>query len=116
MIETPPSERPFDEFLKLLKEFFKIIQDVLGKDIHIAAWDTEQEKFFPPLKKHTKLPASRESLGIYLGTYVNPKVDGSKVYLNVRLVTSKPHHVPLERFGMELSDHFTSSKHRMSLT
>jgi hypothetical protein len=34
------------------------------------------------MKNPSKLPASRESLGIYLGTYVNPKPDGSKVYLN----------------------------------
>ncbi len=115
LIETQPSDKPFEDFVALLKEYFKIIQDILGKDIYIAAWDNEQSKAFPPIKKPSKLPASRESLGIYLGTYVNPKSDGSKVYLNLRLVTMLPHHVPLERFGMELADQFASSKHRMTI-
>ena len=61
------------------------------------------------------LPHSRESIGIYLGTYVNPKTDGSKVYLNLRLVTTKAHQVPLARFDMELADQFASSQHRMSI-
>ena len=115
LIETPPSEKPFEDFVTLLKEYFKIIQEVLGKDIYIAAWDDEQGKTFPPIKKPSKLPASRESLGIYLGTYINPKTDGSKVYLNLRLVTLTPHQVPLDRFGMELADQFASSKHRMTI-
>ncbi len=95
--------------------YFQIIQDVLGKDISLAAWDEEQTKAFPPIKSYKKLPQSRESLGIYLGTYVNPKTEGSKVYLNLRLVTTKAHQVPLARFGMELADQFASSKHRMSI-
>jgi hypothetical protein len=110
-IETPPSDKPFDEFLLILAAYFKIIQDVLGKDVYLAAWDTEQTQAFPHLKSPKKLPQSRESIGIYLGTCVNPKTEGSKVYLNLRLVTTKTHQVPLARFGMELSDHFASSKH-----
>jgi hypothetical protein len=62
-----------------------------------------------------KLPQSRESLSIYLGTYVNPKTEGNKVYLNLRLVTVKARQVPLARFGMELADQFGSSKYRMSI-
>jgi hypothetical protein len=82
---------------------------VLGKNIYIASWDNEQEKAFPPIKKPSKLPSSRESLGIYLGTYVNP------IFLNLRLVTSLPHPVPLERFRKELADHFASTPHKMSI-
>ncbi len=89
-----------EEFIQLLKAYFQIIQDILGKDVHLAAWDKEQEQAFPPIKRHTKIPASRESLGIYLGTYVNPKTEGSKVYLNLRLVTLKTPLVPLTRFAM----------------
>jgi hypothetical protein len=80
MIKIPPSNKPFEEFIKLLKAYFQIIQDILGKDVHLAAWDKEQEQAFPPIKWHTKIPASRESLGIYLGTYLNQKTEGSKVY------------------------------------
>ena len=94
-IETPPSDKPFDKFLTILTAYFQIIQDVLGKDISLAAWDEEQTKAFPPIKSYKKLLQSRESLGIYLGTYVNPKTEGSKVYLNPRLVTTKAHQVPL---------------------
>jgi hypothetical protein len=115
IIETPPSDKPFDEFLTLLAAYFQIIQDVLGKDVSLAAWDEEQTKAFPPLISYKKLPQSKESLGIYLGTYVNPKTEGSKVYFNLRLVTTKAHQVPLARFGMELADQFASSKHRMSI-
>ena len=71
-------------------------------------------KTFPPVKKASKLPASRESLGIYLGTYINPKTDGSKIYLNLRLITFQPPPVPLERF-VEVADHFANSKTRMTL-
>jgi hypothetical protein len=114
-IETPPSDKPFDEFLTILTAYFQIIQDVLGKDDSLAAWDEEQTKAFPPLKSYKKLPQSRESLGIDLGTYVNPKTERSKVYLNLRLVTTKAHQVSLPQFGMELADQFASSKHRMAI-
>jgi hypothetical protein len=67
------------------------------------------------LSNPKKLPQSRESLGIYLGTYVNPKTEESKVYLNLRLVTTKARQVQLAQFGMELADQFASSKHRMSI-
>jgi hypothetical protein len=33
-----------------LAAYFQIIQDVLGKDASLAAWDEEQTKAFPPLK------------------------------------------------------------------
>jgi hypothetical protein len=114
-IETPSSDKPFDEFLTILTAYFQIIQDVLGKDISLAAWDEEQTKAFPPINSYKKLRQSRESLSIYLGTYANPKTEGSKVYLNLRLVTTKAHQVPLARFGMELADQLASSKHRMSI-
>jgi hypothetical protein len=94
---------------------FQIIQDVLGKDNSLAAWDEEQTKAVLPVKSPKKLPQSRESLGIYPGTYVNPKTEGSKVYLNLRLVTTKAHQVPLAGFGVELTDQFASSKHRMAI-
>ena len=58
---------------------------------------------------------SWESISIYLGTYVNPKQDGSKVYINLRLVTCKPHSVPLDCFGIELADIFSNSKHKLSI-
>jgi hypothetical protein len=115
LIETPPSEKPFDDFVIILKAYFQVIQDVLGKEVYIAAWDTEQGKSFPPLKKPSKLPTSRESLGIYLGTYINPKTEGSKVYLNLRLMAYTSHPVPLEKFGMELADQFKASTCSMSI-
>jgi hypothetical protein len=115
-IETPPSDKPLEEFITLLAAYLQIIQDVLGKDVSLAAWDKEQAKAFPPLKSPKKIPKSKESLGIYLGTYVNPKTEGSKVFLNLRLVTTKKaQQVPVARFGMELADQFASSKHCMSI-
>jgi hypothetical protein len=62
-IELPPSEQPFQDFLLAIKEYLKIIQDVLGKDVFITAWDSEQEKAFPPIKRPDKIPSTRESLG-----------------------------------------------------
>jgi hypothetical protein len=50
IIKTPPSDKPFDEFLTLLAAYFQIIQDVLGKDVSVAAWDKEQTKAFPPVE------------------------------------------------------------------
>jgi hypothetical protein len=114
-IETPPSTKPFEDFTTILNAYFQVIQDVLGKDIHLAAWDAEQDRAFPPIKKSSKLPESREALGIYLGSYINPKVDGSSIYLNLRLVTLKDNYVPLDRFGMEVADHMSRSKHRISM-
>ncbi len=115
MIETPPSDKPYKDFVIILKAYLQIIQDTLGKDIYLATWDAEQEKAFPVIKSPSKIPSSRESLGIYLGTYVNPKKDGSRVYLNLRLVTYKPHQVPLERFGAELADNFSNSEHQLTI-
>jgi hypothetical protein len=115
MIVLQPSEDPYQDFLKTLKAYFTIIQEVLGKDIFIASWDSEQETAFPPIKSPAKLPSSRESLGIYLGGYINPKQDGSRVYLNLRLITYKTHPVPMERFGMELAESLANSKHKMTM-
>jgi hypothetical protein len=114
-IETPPSDKPFDDFTTILHAYFPVIQEVLGKYIHLAAWDLEQDKAFPLIKKPNKLPESRESLGIYLGSYTNLKADGSSVYLNICLVTLKDHFVPLERFGMEVAEQMTRSKLRISM-
>ena len=115
MIETPPSKKPYQDFIILLKAYLKIIQDILRKDIYLATWDAEQEKAFPEIKSPAKIASSRESLDIYLGTYVNPKKDGSKLYLNLHLVTYKSHLVPLERFGAKLADHLANSKHQLSI-
>jgi hypothetical protein len=114
-IDMPPSEDPYGDFLKALKEYFKIIHTTLGKDILIASWDSEQETSFPPLRNPDKIPPSRESLGIYLGGYINPKQDGSKVYLNLRLITFKKHPVPMEKFGIELQDGLSNSKHKFTI-
>ena len=64
MLTLPPSEAPFTDFIKALEAYFTIIQNVLGKDIFIASWDSEQEAAFPPLKNPAKIPSSRELLGI----------------------------------------------------
>jgi hypothetical protein len=98
-------------FLKIFKDYFKLIQDVLGKGIYIAAWDTKQEHALQPLKIPNKIPSTWESLNIYLVTYVNPKRDGSGIYLNLCLVNFKKYLVPLACFGMELTDQCTDSKH-----
>ena len=115
LIETTHSEKPFQNFIFLFKEYFRIIQEVLGKDVYIASWNQEQDPQFPPLKTPGSIPKTRESIGIYLGTYVNPKRDGSRVFLNLRLVTYKPHQVPLAKFGTELEGPISLSKHKMSI-
>ena len=50
---------------------------------------------------------------MYLGTYVNPKEDGSKTFMNLRWVTYSTPQVPLERFGIEVSD--ALRKHNMQM-
>ena len=89
IIDAPPSEKPFQAFIKLLKTYMKTVQETLGKHIYLAPWDEEQESTFPILKTKDDVPDSRESLGIYLGTYINPKTDGGKIYMNLRWVTFK---------------------------
>jgi hypothetical protein len=114
IIDAPPSEKPLSDFVALLKKYLKTVQSVLGRHIYLAPWDKEQESSFPHLKTPADIPDSRESLGIYLGTYVNPKSDGNAVWINLRWVTSRDPPVPLERFGMELAD--ALPKHKMSMT
>jgi hypothetical protein len=104
IIDTPPSEKPFEDFVLLLKKYLTTVQKVLGKHIYLAPWDSEQEATFPHLKLPSDVPESRDSIGIYLGNYINPKQDGSKIYMNLRWVTKKDPPVPLARFGMELAD------------
>jgi hypothetical protein len=103
-IDVPPTEKPFEDFIALLKKYFITVQTTLGKNIFLAPWDKEQEATFPPIKTPDDIPDSRESIGIYMGQYINPKEDGSKVYFNLRWITYMKTPVPLERFGMELSD------------
>jgi hypothetical protein len=55
IIKTPPSNKPFDKFLTLLAASFQIIQDILGKDVSLAAWDKEHMEGFPPLKSPQKI-------------------------------------------------------------
>jgi hypothetical protein len=107
IIDTPPSDKPFDEFKVLLKKFLTTVQSLLGKGVWLGPWDAEQEATFPHLKLPSDVPESRESIGIYLGNYINPKQDGSKIYMNLRWIVVTDRFGPLvppERFGMELAD------------
>jgi hypothetical protein len=113
IIEAPPSTKPLQDFVLLLQKYIKTVQTILGKRIYLAPWDKEQEATFPLLRIPEDVPDSRESLGIYLGTYVNPKEDGSNLYLNLRWVTYTTPPVALERFGMEVSD--ALKKHKMTM-
>ena len=90
------------------------VQSTLGKAIFLAPWDREQEATFPPLQSPDDVPTSRESIGIYLGTYINPKEDGSRIYMNLRLITHTTPPVPLDRFGMELADALPKFKMQMN--
>jgi hypothetical protein len=58
IIDLPPSEDPYGDYLKALKEYFKTIHATLGKDILIASWDTEQQVSLLPLnhQPHTLSP------------------------------------------------------------
>jgi hypothetical protein len=107
IIDTPPSKKPFEEFVELLKPYLTTVQLILGKDLYLAPWDSEQEATFPHLKLPSDVPDSQESLGIYLGTYINLKQDSSKIYMNLRWIAATDCSgplVPLKRFGMELAD------------
>ena len=113
IIDAPPSERPLQDFVLLLKKYLLTVQSLLSKHIYLAPWDKEQESSFTHLKTPNDVPDSRESLGIYLGTYVNPKSEGNPIWMNLRWVTSREPPVALERFGMELAD--ALPKHKMSM-
>jgi hypothetical protein len=115
IIDAPPSENPLSDFVVLLKKYLKTVQSVLGQHIYLApSWDKEQESSFPHLRTPADIPDSWESLGIYLGTYVNPKSNDNAVWINLPWVTSRDPPVPLERFGMELPD--ALPKHKMWMT
>ena len=113
IIEAPPSEKPLQDCVLLLKKYLQTVQSILGKHIYLAPWDKEQESSFSHLRKPADVPESRESLGIYLGTYVNPKSDGNPIWMNLHWVTSKEPPVPLVCFGLELAD--ALPKHKMSM-
>ena len=113
IIEAPPSTKPVQDFVLLLKKYIKTVQDILGKKIYLSPWDKTQEATFPLIKIPEDVPESRESLGVYLGTYINPKEDGGNLYLNLRWVTYATPPVALDRFGMEVSD--ALRKHKMSM-
>jgi hypothetical protein len=83
VIETPPSDKPFEDFVQLLKKYVMTVQNVLRKNIFLAPWDSEQEATFPHLKIPADVLVSRKLLGIYLGTYINPKQEGSKIFMNL---------------------------------
>jgi hypothetical protein len=101
-IDAPPNDKPMPAFIALLKTFIKTIQDTLCKNVYLALWDKDQEATFSIIKTKDDVPESRESLGIYLGTYINPKTDGGKIYMNMRWVTYRKPSVPLARFEIEL--------------
>ena len=82
-IDAPPNDKPMPAFVALLKTFIETVQDTLSRNIYLAPWDKEQEATFPIIKTKDDVPESRESLGIYLGTYINPKTDGGKIYMNM---------------------------------
>ena len=103
-IDAPPNDKPLPAFVTLLKKFITTVQETLSKNIYLAPWDKDQEATFPIIKTKEDVPESRESLGIYLGTYINPKTDGGKVYMNMRWVAYRKPPVPLDRFGTELCD------------
>ena len=109
-IDVPPTEKPFQDFITLLTKYYNTVQSTLGKNIFLAPWDKEQETAFPPIKTPEDIPDSRETIGIYLGQYINPKEDGSRAYFNLRWITFMKPPVPLERFGIEVADALTRQK------
>jgi hypothetical protein len=64
--------------------------DPRKRDLLGTMGDKEQEATLPLLHIPEDIPDSQESLGIYLGMYVNPKEDDSKIFLNLCWVNLKP--------------------------
>ena len=114
IIESPPSSKTLQDFIDLLKKYILTVQSTLGTAIFLAPWNQEQESAFPPLQSPDAVPTSRKLIGIYLGTYINPKEDGSHIYMNLRWITSTTPPVPLDRFGMELADALPRFKMQMN--
>ena len=109
-IEVKESSKPTFEFVKNFKEVFTIIQDITGPNLHIGPWDEEQESTeFPVITHPNKFPSGKEKnpLYIYTGSYINPKREGSKVWIQLRFVHELPIKLELHKLGEMLQDAFS---------
>ena len=114
-IEVKPDKQktPLAVFAANFKVVLSAIQNVAGEHLWLGPWDEEQElSGFPVIKTTDDLPDGlkpdrhRNIFNIYTNSYVNPKKEGSKIWLQLRFVHEKAILVELRKLGDSLQDTF----------
>ena len=109
-IEIKESTKPTFEFVKNFRDVFTIIQEIAGPNLHLGTWDEEQESStFPVIAHPNQFPSGKEKnpLYIYTGSYINPKREGGKVWIQLRFVHDSPINFELQKLGENLQDAFS---------
>ena len=110
-ISVEASKQPIQEFAKNFRKVFRIMQAVAGPNLWIAPWDEEQTATFKILKKPADIPDGtnyddRFTLAIYTGSFLNPKIEGSKVWTQLRLSHVDELKIEISKLGDALQHSF----------
>ena len=107
MGSTILSEIIADNFKKVLEA----TQKVAGEHLWLGPWDEEQEQSgFTIIKTKEELPDGskparhRNIFNIYTNSYVNPKKEGSKIWLQLRFIHEKPISIEFKKLGELVQD------------
>ena len=115
---TTTNKNLLEVFSDNVKMILTIAKKVAGDNLWLGTWDEEQETTeFPIIKTIDQFPSGKSSANhsafairnaftIYTNSYVNPKKDGGKVWLQLRFIHEQPLRVPLPKLGEHLQDAF----------
>ena len=112
---------PSEQFAVNFRAVFRRMQQVIGDNLCIAAWDPEQQQAYPDITKPEKTPNGstfddKQTMNIYTNTYVNSKKENSKVWAQLRLVHEKPIKTELNKIGEALQNAFEDFKFDVRFT
>ena len=113
-VEADDKKPPLEAFADNFKAVLTAVQLVAGKALWIGPWDEEQESSgFPIIKKKSDIPDGkkpdrhRNIFNIYTNSYINPKKEGSNIWMQLRFVHEQPIQVDLHKLGEAVQDAFT---------
>ena len=113
-VKEHKDKQPLEAFADNFKVVFRAIQKIAGEHLWLCTWDEEQElSGFPPIKHKDELPDGskperhRNIFNIYTNTYINPKKEGSKIWLLLRFAHEQPIRIELPKLGEAVQDSFT---------
>ena len=110
-VKANDKKNPLESFADNFKKVLEATQKVAGEHLWLGPWEEEQEQSgFTIIKTKEELPDGskparhRNIFNIYTNSYVNPKKEGSKIWLQLRFIHEKPISIEFKKLGELVQD------------